>query len=139
MPGLLAQPSLVQCGTSKHPIGTMEAQNTSFAFSSLWLWRLTIIAHAIRLTAVTAILPTQKPGCPIANVLPGVGGTDAHDGFVAVVKIDTARRVAITFFMPVSPPFPHVLGRVRIQFARIRVRLPNNTRKNRFSGQFRGV
>jgi hypothetical protein len=60
-------------------------------------------AHAIRLTAVIAMLPTQKPGFPDPNAWPGVGGTPAQAGFAAAVKTDTARSVAITFFMLRSP------------------------------------
>src|SRR5205814_6701470 len=86
---------LDQRGTSKHPSGTRVAQNTSLALSSRWLWRLTIIAQAIRLTAVIAMLPTQKPGFPPPNVFPGGDTTaTAAAGFIAAVNIDTAKIVA---------------------------------------------
>jgi hypothetical protein len=49
------------------------------------------------------MLPTQKPACPVVNVFPGAGGGNADAGFVAAVKIDMARSVAIIFFMSRSP------------------------------------
>jgi hypothetical protein len=49
------------------------------------------------------MLPTQKPACPVGNVFPGVDTDNAHAEFIAAVKIDTARSVAITFFMSRSP------------------------------------
>jgi hypothetical protein len=98
-------------GTSRQPSGIREAQKTSRELSSRCARLLIIIAHTIKLMAVTAIAPIPAAPCPAPKFEPiaaGAGGgpSVANAEFVAATINDSAKNNAIIFLItaPVRTP-----------------------------------